>query len=131
MKRLFRFSVLILLFTITACSNTVKGKRGEAHIVFDELIYDYGKVTEGKRVSHTFKFTNTGGGSLIIESVFSSCGCTVGEYTKDTIRPGSKGEIFVTFDSRYKSGFQHKSVTINSNSNPPSQVLVIKADVIP
>jgi len=39
--------------------------------------FDFGTVTEGEIVSHTFSFTNTGSEPLIISDAKGSCGCTV------------------------------------------------------
>ncbi|NWJ51555.1 MAG: DUF1573 domain-containing protein [Bacteroidetes bacterium] len=97
---------------------------------FESDMHDFGEVVEGEKVSFSYKFTNLGKGPLIIKSVASSCGCTVGEYTKDTIKPGGQGDVTVSFDSWHRVGFQQKSVTVNMNTNPPSAILRFKARVI-
>ena len=104
---------------------------GPAQIKFDTDMHDFGEVTEGEKVSFTFKFTNTGKGPLVITGIATSCGCTVGEYTHDTIKSGKQGDVTVSFDSWKRVGFQQKSVTVNSNTNPSFQILRFKAMVIP
>ena len=141
MKPVFRLSMIIcLLVVLVSCksntgSNTASSKdnmsSGPAQIKFDTDMDDFGEVTEGEKVSFSFKFTNTGKGPLVITGIASSCGCTVGEYTHDTIKPGKQGDVTVSFDSWKRVGFQQKSVTGNSNTNPFSQILRIKAMVIP
>jgi hypothetical protein len=103
---------------------------GIPEVRFESDMHDFGEVVEGEKVSFSYKFTNLGKGPLIIKSVASSCGCTVGEYTKDTIKPGGKGDVTVSFDSWHRVGFQQKSVTVNMNTNPPSAILRFKARVI-
>src|ERR1044071_3684921 len=46
-------------------------------IKFDEMKYDFGEITEGDKVDHTFNFTNSGNSPLIITGAIGSCGCTV------------------------------------------------------
>ncbi len=48
-------------------------------IKFEEEVFDFGKITQGEKVSHSFAFTNTGNKNLIISNAQGSCGCTVPE----------------------------------------------------
>src|SRR4030095_572046 len=68
--------------------------------------YDFGSIKEGNSVSYEFKFTNSGKSDLLISSATGSCGCTVADYPKEAITPGSDGVVKVTFDSKKKSGMQ-------------------------
>ncbi|MEO8759790.1 MAG: DUF1573 domain-containing protein, partial [Bacteroidia bacterium] len=52
-------------------------------IKFTEGTFDFGKIIQGEKVSHTFNFTNEGKSNLIITSAKGSCGCTIAEPTKD------------------------------------------------
>jgi hypothetical protein len=141
MKPVFQLSMIIcLLLILVSCKSNTSGKvassaenisAGPAQIKFDTDMHDFGEVTEGEKVSFSFKFTNTGKGPLVITGIASSCGCTVGEYTHDTIKSGKQGDVTVSFDSWKRVGFQQKSVTVNSNTNPSSQILRFKAMVIP
>jgi len=79
----------------------------------------------------TFTFTNTGDADLIISNASGSCGCTVPEYPKEPIKPGKTGKLKVSFDSTGKPGMQQKSVTITCNTQQGTDVLTIKANVIP
>ena len=141
MKPAFQLSIIICLFIVlVSCKSNTNGKgtqtknivaTGQPQIKFDTDNHDFGEVVEGEKVSYTFKFINTGKGPLLITGIASSCGCTVGEYTKDTIKPKAQGNVTVSFDSWKHVGFQQKSVTVNSNTNPAFQMLHIKAMVIP
>jgi len=141
MKPVFQLSILFCFFILlVACKSNTNGKdtasrdkalAGPAQIKFETDMHDFGEVNEGEKVSFSFRFTNTGKGPLIITGIASSCGCTVGEYTHDTISSGTHGDVTVSFDSWKRAGFQQKSVTVNSNTNPSSQILRIKAMVIP
>jgi Protein of unknown function (DUF1573) len=98
-------------------------------VKFDEMSYDWGKLKEGEKMTHLFKFKNTGENDLIISDARGSCGCTVPEWPKEPIKSGKSGEIKVIFDSAHKSGPQSKTVTINANTEPNSIVLMIKGTV--
>jgi hypothetical protein len=98
-------------------------------VKFDETSYDWGKMKEGEKMTHLFKFKNTGNNDLIISDARGSCGCTVPEWPKEPIKPGKGGEIKVVFDSAHKSGVQSKTVTINANTEPAAIVLMIKGTV--
>ncbi len=97
---------------------------------FEETVHNFGNIIQGERLIYGFKFTNIGGSDLIITRVSSSCGCTVGDYPKQAIKPGDTGVIEVTFDSKGRKGIQNKTVTILANTEPNSTTLRIKGKVI-
>lgn len=97
---------------------------------FEEEEFDFGKITQGEKVSHAFTFTNTGKSNLIISGASGSCGCTVPEYPHEPIAPGGTGKINVVFNSEGKSSFQEKTVTIVTNCEPATKVIRIKTEVI-
>ncbi|HNY02279.1 MAG TPA: DUF1573 domain-containing protein [Bacteroidales bacterium] len=99
-------------------------------ITFEDTEHDFGKILEGETVNYSFQFTNTGKSDLLIAEVTSSCGCTVPSYPKNPIRPGSKGEIKVAFNSNGKRGFQSKSILVATNTQPNTTVIHIKAQVV-
>jgi hypothetical protein len=87
-------------------------------MTFEKVNYDFGKIKEGEKVHHEFKFKNTGKTPLIISNATATCGCTIPETPKDPIKPGAEGVIKVVFDSTGKSGLQDKVITVTSNANP-------------
>ncbi|MBS1647639.1 MAG: DUF1573 domain-containing protein [Bacteroidetes bacterium] len=99
-------------------------------IRFEEGTYDFGKIIQGEKVSHTFHFTNQGKSNLIITSAKASCGCTVAEPTRDPVKPGEKGVIDVVFDSNGKSGMINKSISVVTNCEPNTTFITITGTVI-
>lgn len=97
---------------------------------FEKDFHDFGRVIQGEKVSFGFQFKNTGKSDLIISTVSSSCGCTVPDFPKTPVKPGESHRIDVKFDSEGRRGFQNKTVTIVSNTQPNTQVIRIKAEVI-
>ncbi|MDX1628519.1 MAG: DUF1573 domain-containing protein [Fulvivirga sp.] len=98
---------------------------------FEAEEHDFGTITEGDVVEHTFKFTNTGEAPLIIQSAKGSCGCTVPTWPKEPIPVGGTGEIVAKFNSKGKPNIQNKTVTITANTWPKQTRLRIKAMVEP
>lgn len=100
-----------------------------AMVEFENETHDFGKITEGEKVSYAFKFKNSGKADLIISDAKGSCGCTVPQWPKNPIAPGGSGVIDVTFDSRGKSGMQNKTVTLITNAIPNTKVLSVSGEV--
>lgn len=98
-------------------------------VEFTETEFDFGTVQEGEKVSHTYKFKNTGSEPLIISDAKGSCGCTVPSWPKEPIAPGKTGEILVEFNSQGKSGNRNQKVTLTANTNPPQTFLSLKGIV--
>ena len=98
-------------------------------MTFTETEYDFGDIASGAKVTHEFRFKNTGEANLIISNAYGSCGCTVPEYPKESIPPGESGEITVTFNSAGKHGRQHKTVTLVTNSAKHKEQLQITANI--
>lgn len=99
-------------------------------IKFEEEIHDFGKITQGEKISFAFKFKNTGDKNLIISGASGSCGCTVPNYPKEPIPAGGEGKIDVLFNSEGKSGLQEKTVTLITNCEPSTRILKIKTEVV-
>ena len=94
-------------------------------------VYDFGALTEGDTVEHTFAFTNTGQFPLIINNITASCGCTTPEWPREPVAPGAKSSIRVRFNSRGKMGQQNKTITVFANTDPAMTDLQFKAMVNP
>jgi hypothetical protein len=97
---------------------------------FEKETHDFGTITQGEKVSYNFKFKNTGKGNLLITNASATCGCTVPDYTREPVAPGSEGVITVTFDSGGKEGKISKTVTLTANTVPNTKVLTINADIV-
>lgn len=107
-----------------------KEDRGVPELSFEAVEHNFGKVYEGETVDHTFTFTNTGTGPLLIQNARASCGCTVPSWPKEAIAPGEKGEIQVRFNTTGKLGNQRKTVTLTANTQPNILTLIIQGEVV-
>lgn len=113
----------------TTQAQTVADEKNQAAMKFEAGDYDFGTVKEGQVVEHVFMFTNTGEVPLVIQNASGSCGCTVPEWPKEPIAPGSASEIKVKFDTKGKVGPQTKTVTIIANTSPEITTLSLKGIV--
>lgn len=143
-----KFTVAAVALTIAACGNEQKevstdlvnnpasgtgetvNKEDLPAFEFEKETYDFGTITQGEKVSFTYKFKNAGNTDLIISSAKGSCGCTVPDYPKHPIAPGEEGKIDVVFDSEGKSGKQNKSITIVANTYPNTKVIHLTGEIV-
>ena len=98
---------------------------------FQTTDHDFGTINEGDVVEYTYAFKNTGEAPLIIQGAQGSCGCTVPDWTKESIPVGGTGFVKAKFDSNGKSNIQNKTVTVTANTWPKQTVLRFKAMVTP
>jgi hypothetical protein len=112
-------------------SNIPKEKSsGTSELIFREYQHDFGKVSEGEKLSYTFVFDNKGTSDLIISSAATTCGCTVSKYDKKPIPPGASGNLEVEFDTSGRNSMQTKVVTVRSNASTPVVLIKITAEVV-
>lgn len=95
-----------------------------------DSVYDFGKVTDGERITYSYRFRNTGNKALVISSATASCGCTVPEKPEEPVKPGETGSLKVVFNSEGRVGPTNKAVTVISNAYPAFPVLQLKGEVI-
>ena len=91
---------------------------------------DFGKIIQGEKITHSYRFKNTGKSDLVITNVSASCGCTVPSWPKKPIKPGEENIIDVVFNSDGKKGWQTKDITVVTNAKPNTRVLNIVGEVV-
>jgi hypothetical protein len=136
-NKILLLSLVMITILLSHCGNTLKknnvgvtaGDTGTAKIFFREYEHDFGKVSEGEKVSYVFRFENKGTSNLVITSATTSCGCTVPEYDSRPIPAGGTGNLEVAFDTSGRNGMQTKIITVKSNASPPVVLLKITAEV--
>lgn len=92
--------------------------------------WNFGLVDAGVVLKHSFILKNETAKILKIESVQSSCGCTVSEAQKKVLAPEESTAIDVAFNSKGYSGPVQQFVYVNTDNLNYSPVrFVIKANV--
>lgn len=120
--------LLLLIFISNSSGNLLSLK---PVIKFDDPDYDFGVVKLGENLEHVFKFTNEGEGTLVINSVQPSCGCTgVVMEEKKEFGPGEAGEIKISFNTQGRQGVNSKTVIVNTNDpENPLMTLTFKCEI--
>ncbi|MDD4819952.1 MAG: DUF1573 domain-containing protein [Flavobacteriales bacterium] len=138
-KIIFTLAALVIcscIFTAIAkraenqAQNKVESTEKRAAIKWenDSRKWDFGTIERGKKVSHVFKFKNTGSAPLIIADVATSCGCTTPEYTKTPVQPGAQGQIKVNFNGQGYERFT-KSITLTVNTLEGREIIYITGNI--
>lgn len=126
----FRSLTKLIVLTVPAFTAMAEPK---IHVETRKI--DLGRVRQGETVEATFNIENRGDENVVIESVRTSCSCTVSrELTADErrIAPGKSLELGVSFDSRGRKGKQNRDITVNTNDPiEPRLKLFLEADVVP
>ena len=97
-------------------------------ITFQSKQVDYGKMPYNADGTRYFYYTNTGSKPLVIQTVTSSCGCTVPQWDKKPIAPGKSGKITVKYDTK-KTGYFSRNVEVISNAATPRVTLTLKGSI--
>ena len=118
------FSLFVALFVFVAISYAQKGV-----MKFTKETHDFGKVDQGKPVTHVFEFKNTGTDPIVINDAQASCGCTKPTFAREPILPGKTGSISATYNAAAMGQFT-KTVTVTSNAENGNIVLYLKGEVV-
>lgn len=124
------FLTLSVFFSTAGFSQPGKNKKGGV-VQFDSTFHDFGNINESLVVvRHRFMFKNTGDSAVKITKVQPSCGCTVAEYTKESVPPNGKGFVELAFDLVNRQGKNEKSTTVYTSGTPNVLLLTFSATVI-
>lgn len=124
--------LVALVFSSRAYGTWAQGAVSEAIPVmtFADSVHNFGLVAEEKGpIGCIFYFRNTGSAPLVITNATADCGCTTPSYTRETVEPGARGEVRVTYNPEGRPGTFVKKVRIYSNAGELPKELVIKGNV--
>ncbi len=139
MKKIFTlFSISIAALSVGAqntlvASNAKTGvteisKSVDETLLLKETEFNFGKIPQGKPVTHNFEVINIGKDSLRIVNVQASCGCTTPEWDRQKVQaPGEITTIKVGYNSASEGPF-NKTITITYNGTQTKQ-MIIKGEV--
>lgn len=121
-----------LLFSIIALTLTTgifaQKKSDDVAKIKSETI-DLGKIKQDNPTPAVFEVINIGTEDLLIEQANPTCGCTIGEYTKDKIAPGKSGTIKATYNAK-NIGIFEKHLTVKFAGCDDMKSITIKGEVI-
>lgn len=128
MKKILSFLVIAAIsMGLKAQSNNtligpVKGLLG-----VKETSFNFGRIQQGRPVTHEFEIFNAGQDTLKLENVQASCGCTTPVWKKDPVLSGGYTKINVGYNAASEGPFE-KLVTIYYNGGQTT-TLTIKGNV--
>jgi len=94
-------------------------------IAIEPASFDFGTALPHKTLNKDFVIKNFGGAELVIESISTTCGCTIGQMETRNLKPGVAVPLRVSLETRSYSGIVQRSVLIRSN-DPTKALLEVK-----
>lgn len=98
-------------------------------IAVEPTAFDFGPALQNKTLTKDFVIKNFGGADLVIESVSTTCGCTVGQLETRTLKPGMAVPLKVSLETRSYSGALQRAVLIRSN-DPTKALLEVRVQAL-
>jgi hypothetical protein len=124
MKRLFlSFAALVLTTAIFA------QKKADEIAKFSTETINQGNLKQNNPEEVKFIVTNIGKEPLLIEQANPTCGCTIGDYTKTPIAPGTTGFVSAKFNAANLGHFE-KHLTVKFAGADDIKNIVISGDVL-
>jgi hypothetical protein len=122
-------TLFITCLTLLSCNGlNSKDLKKNATLKFEKTLHDFGELSLKNEASVVFKFVNNSEELLQIQEVKTSCGCAAPTWSKEIIKPSNKGEITVTYDSKYPGRF-NKTITVFYNGKNSPLELKVKGKV--
>lgn len=70
-------------------------------VELNEVFYNFGSVGPTEVVTHEFAIKNTGEAPLTINRAYTTCGCTIADFTSTVIPPGMVSLVTLRFDAGF------------------------------
>ena len=124
------FISLILLLFLNQTAQAQKAPT--SRLVWKVNKVDLGTLfeEEGLKVAE-FSFTHTQDSLFFIENVWTDCGCTTADYTKDILKVGETGTVQVSFDPSSGVGFFSRMIVVKGNLAGSQDTLYVEGTAIP
>ena len=102
------FASLLILMTVSAVADAQQW----AQKLFSQTEYDFGTLARGSQPEYSFQLTNLYEQEVHISGIRSSCGCTIPEISKHTLKTREKGKIRCRFNTIAHLGHKNAVVTV-------------------
>jgi hypothetical protein len=124
------FSCILLFLLVLGGNPGYSQNKEEVKKEQNPYFWDFGQVSQGKLLEHTFKLKNDSSDTLRITGIHTSCGCTTSQIEKTEISPGESVNIQVRFNTKGYSGTKEQFVYIHTDQQEnPTIKLTLKADI--
>ncbi|MEW6412235.1 MAG: DUF1573 domain-containing protein [Candidatus Zixiibacteriota bacterium] len=123
---MFRGTTIILIIGMAFVSTVLAAPKA----TITDNSFDFGKIVQHTKVSHTFWIKSTGTEPLRITKIVPGCGCTQIPLTDSVIAPGDSTALEILFSSKSFYGRIVKTPSIFTNASDEKIGLMIKAEVL-
>ena len=89
--------------------------------------FDFGRALPNRTLAKEFTVHNYGTEDLVIESVSTSCGCTVAHGYAKVVKPGASTPLRVSLETRNTTGRTERKVVIRTN-DPESKLFELRIE---
>ena len=121
---------IIIIGSIIIFGNFLNKSVQPPQISISEEEWDFGKVKPGTQPQHNFIITNKGTEDLLIERVWTSCGCVQTSISTNRILPGKSAELQAIFNTAGFVGMLEKIIYIKSNDpEEPEKKIKVRVDI--
>jgi hypothetical protein len=107
--------------------------KGKPKILLSENFYDFGLTDSGLVLTRTFVVANSGQSPLVIAHAYTTCGCTIADFTAKEIPPEKVALMILKFDSGFhdmRGTTVRRGVIIETNDpDHPTQEIWIQATI--
>ncbi len=122
------FAAALMVNFAIAQGSSAAVKPAPELLAIKETLFDFGKIPQGRPVTHEFGISNPDGtDTLKIENVRASCGCTTPVWKHEPVAPNTASKITVGYNA-YNEGPFEKTVTVIYNGGQ-TKVITIKGTV--
>lgn len=120
-----------ILFAFIFINYTAFGFSQKAVFFVKKSTHKFHKTIEGDTLQHTYLIENRGDTDLIIYNYEVECSCTSVFIPKQTIAPGEKSTLSVTFNTNGRPFLQDRKILLITNTKQENEYLRFKVFVKP
>lgn len=125
----FIFSWMLVVISI---QNAHAQDKPVSKLIWKVNKVDLGIVLEEQGVQDVeFSFTHTQDSIFQIKNVWTDCGCTTVDYTRDELGVGESGIVKVAFDPRSGAGFFSRMIVVQGNLQGTQDTLFVEGTAVP
>ena len=123
---------MVMLLMLSGFAHSLRSQNLSTTITFEERVHNFGTILESMgKVSHAFIFHNNGKTPVVINEIYSGCGCIGRVLSKKPVKPGGKGVVTILFNPSYKSGFFSKEIVVFSNNGQEYNRIWVEGNITP
>ncbi|MDE3235558.1 MAG: DUF1573 domain-containing protein [Bacteroidota bacterium] len=125
------FFLAVFISFITACQSNAHDTAAQKAAVDSanfttvkwlDSIVQFGTINKGEKIQIKFRLLNTGTKPLVITNARPGCGCTIADYTKEPIAPGTQGIVTASFNTEHiNTPTVRKTIIVNTNTKNGSE----------